>query len=144
MNTKRIFFIGFLTIILFSFSCRKYPFRHEVWIYNATNNIIDCKLGDPGPFETNNFTLPPFEKKLIYTDKHNDIFEVLSNNNNVTSVSFYNQKDTVIWNPPLQEVDIIEHNFFNKRSWIIDNSFIRNKEFVIATFTITEDDFKKD
>ncbi len=145
MNTKRFYFIGFFIIILFTVSCNKNKLEHEVWIYNGTNDTVDCNLGETGLFEVNKFSLSPFERKLVNIDKKRSIFDIL-NDENITSVSFYNQKTTVIWKPPLQDESHKGHDFFYVNSWIMDNTYhntlFKSKEYVIATFTITDYDFK--
>jgi hypothetical protein len=48
----------------------------------------------------------------------------------------------VKWGAPLRNLPDSIHSFYNENSWVITEGGRKNK-YVIATFTITEDDFKK-
>ncbi len=54
---------------------------------------------------------------------------------------FCHDSSLIKWGGPLLDLSDSIHSFYNKKSWVISNGGRKDK-YIIATFTITDEDFK--
>ena len=89
------------------------------------------------------YPISPKENYILAIDDISN-FEIIENNWGKTgdTIEIY-RNDTLMvkWGAPLREMPDSIHDFYNKNSWILEEGGYKN-EYIIATFTITEEDFK--
>ena len=140
MDFKRI--IIFLSLIIFTLSCKRdIDATNQGYIINKSSDTIYCKMFGIWPFGTSEQYILPQQKILIGTGQYTQFEHIRSLRNEGDSIMFYNKSDTVVWYAPLKKLPDSIHSFYNENSWKIESGG-RNNEYEIATFTITEDDFK--
>lgn len=141
-NKYIIVFILFLTV-----SCKRADDAwNEIQIENSTKDTIGLNFrrlgGTPSGFEHKIF---PKDKFCYARAVHASDYDLIRDNwgrNGDTIEIFRNDTLMVKWGAPLRNLPDSIHSFYNENSWIIENGGRKDK-YIIATFTITEDDFKK-
>jgi hypothetical protein len=148
-----------LFVILLSYSCkRNEEATNRLFVENATSDTIFLAKNSYGSY----FILLPFECCQYAETYQQSISEIISEHFDFIEVyklacstcvgklvyDQYGGKQhyvetipKVIWSPPLVSLPHENHSFFNINSWVITKGGLDNK-WDIATFTITEDDFK--
>jgi len=137
-----------LSVFLLFFGCFSYSpdFLNKVVINNSTGDTLQFQgtkkyITDlPG----DNLDLYPGMNNL-YMDRKSSPFEMIERNlkyRGDTIEIIRKGYDTIKWAAPLREMPDSVHHFFNKNSWEIKMGGHKD-DWEIATFTLTEDDFKK-
>jgi len=142
---KICIFILFLSILSGCFS-RMDDAWNKLMINNISNDTIVLRFTKKYimPESFSDMEFPPNKTKLLTRSLSASDFEIIKNN-------WGNEKDTIEihrygkiyakWGGPLLELPDSVHSFYNKNSWIISNGGRKDK-YIIATFTLTDEDFK--
>jgi len=141
MDFKSIILFFFSVIFLNSCLERTEEATNRSYLINNTTDTVYCKMFGSWPFASDKEYILPQEKILIGNGQYTQFEYIRSLRNQGDSIIFYNNSDTVIWYAPLRNLPDSIHSFYNENSWDIKYGGRKNK-YEIATFTITEDDFK--
>jgi len=143
MVFNKKYLLVLLAVVSVICSCKRAEeATNRSYLVNNTNDTIYCKMFGYWPFAPSREYVVPQEKILIGNGQYTQFEYIKSLSNEGDSIVFYNKSDTVIWYAPLQKLPDSIHSFYNENSWNIEYGG-RNNKYEIATFTITEDDFKK-
>ena len=138
-----------LVVILLVLSCKRADNAwNEVKIMNETNDTILLNFRRiTGTEEGLIYEILPKENYRLANAIYTSDFGIIEDNwgKEGDTIQIFNHDTTVIlakWGAPLRYLPDSIHSFYNKNSWVITNGGRKDK-YVIATFTITEADFKK-
>ncbi len=139
---SKIFITGILILSLFSCK-RSEDAMNQIRIFNKTNDTIVF-------FFKRNYshidTIKPkdtfFFAMAVYISDYDIIEDNWCETGDTIGIQKLNDTLTVKWGAPLRDLPDSIHSFYNKNSWVIEKGGLKNK-WTIATFTITEDDFRK-
>jgi hypothetical protein len=148
-----------LFVILLSYSCkRNEEATNRLFVENATTDTIFLA----NKSHTGYVLFSPSECKEFASSYQHSISEIIAQyydgvkvyklaNPTSDSILIYDEGGVhqyyieampkVTWSPPLVSLPHENHSFFNINSWVITKGGL-DDEWDIATFTITEDDFK--
>ncbi|MBN1926332.1 MAG: hypothetical protein JW798_10905 [Prolixibacteraceae bacterium] len=135
-------------ILLFNSCWQRDPdFENQVWINNETKDSLYYQLTQKYLRENsfiNPTDLPPGLKRIGGHYKYKSL-EIIGreHDNPGDTVEIYRNGELLIkWAAPFRYMPDSVHHYFNVNSWEIKMGGHDN-EWEIATFTITEDDFKQ-
>jgi hypothetical protein len=143
-----VFKMSFIILItsFLLFSCKRADDAwNELNVRNATNdtltlNISKRYISDVPMY----YDLLPNKIFRLSIDESISGFDIIRANfgDKQDTIEIY-RNDTLMvkWGGPLRSLPDSIHSFYNENSWEITNGGQKNK-YVIATFTITEDDFR--
>ena len=137
------------TVIIFSllslFSCKRADDAwNEIRIKNSTNDTILFVIKKKGGTENGlEYSIIPNDNYRLANATYTSDFGIIRDNwgNKGDTIEIY-RYDTLLvkWGGPLRYLPDSIHSFYNERSWVLEDGGQKNK-YVIATFTITEEDF---
>ncbi|MCF8357160.1 MAG: hypothetical protein K9H26_00270 [Prolixibacteraceae bacterium] len=126
---------------------RNPDFENQIWINNSTKDSLYYQVTKKyirDDSYVNEAFLPPGLKRIggHYKYKSLEIIGREHDNPGDTVEIFRNGELLIKWAAPFREMPDSIHHFFNENSWDIKMGGYDN-EWEIATFTITEEDFKQ-
>ncbi len=143
----KLFLIS-LFILLLTYCKRADNTWNEIRVNNTTNkvlvlNISKKYISDIGEY----FLIQPNEKIILARAIYTSDYGIIRDNwgDKRDTIEIYNQDTTKIfvkWGGPLLSLSDSIHSFYNENSWSIESGG-KNDKYIIATFTITEEDFIK-
>ena len=144
----RIFIILLVIIQLLPISCKRAENAwNEINVENATQDTIVLSFrrvgGTPEGLSHKIFPQDIYRFAIAVYASDYDLINDNWGRNGDTIEIFHNDTSLAKWGAPLRNLPDSIHSFYNENSWLIEQGGRKNK-YVIATFTITKNDFMKD
>jgi hypothetical protein len=141
------FKIVIVLLLLFTSCQRAADAWNEVRVKNDTDDTISIVFKRIGGTDNGRvYTVVPKEVHLLSRASYASDYEIIADawgREGDTAKFYRNGSLFKTWIAPLQDLPDSIHSFYNRNSWIIEEGGRKDK-FVLATFTIINDDFEYD